>query len=125
METWEEIRAALDALLRLTALGVLAALGLAVRSVLPHLPALFIAGAQALREWLTTMAKARWDARATEAAAAILDPENPAANVAAEASKMLAGIPDAVATLGGTKDAAQAAIERRVSALRVAMDAPR
>jgi hypothetical protein len=117
METWEEIRAALDVLLRLLASGLIVMAGFAVKALLPVARA-------ALTEWITTRAWTRWTAAADSRAAAILDPSNPASSVVAQAVDMMAGVKDAAAFLGGTQAAAQAAIERAISARKVDGNAP-
>lgn len=113
METWEDIRVALDALLRLLALGLIGLAGWAIKTILPLALA-------ALREAITSWAMERWTRRADEAAATIVDPRNPASSVPAEAAKMVAGIPDAAKALGAEQADAARAIERRVSLLRTA-----
>lgn len=113
METWEDIRTGLDALLRLAAVGLLGLAGYALRALLPLAKA-------ALTEWLTTLAFARWTKVAEGAASELADPTNLASSVRAKAAEMVQGLPDAAAVLGGNQEAAERAISRALSEIKVA-----
>jgi hypothetical protein len=111
METWEDIRVALDALLRALAAGLLGLAGYAVLALLPVARA-------ALTEFITTRAWRRWTDVAAGAAAEIADPTNPAASVPAKAAEMVKGLPDAARILDGGQAAAERAINRALSAIK-------
>jgi hypothetical protein len=113
MDTWEDIRAGLDALLRLLAVGLLGLAGYAIKALLPLAKA-------ALTEWLTTRAFARWTKVAAGAAAEIADPGNLATSIPAKAAEMVRGLPDAMAVLGGSQAAAERAISRALSEIKLA-----
>lgn len=112
MDSWEDIRATLDLVLRGLAAGLIGLLGYAVTLLLP------IARAW-LAERITASAVGRLTDRATEVAAQIVDPNSPISNVAQQASEMASTMPQAMANAGVSVEAVGRLISRKVSEIKV------
>jgi hypothetical protein len=116
------LRAAVIAL----AAGVLAMLAWMIGMVVRLLWGLRPQLQAAITEWLTTKAFARWTKVAEGAAAEIADPGNPAVSVKAKAAELVRGLPDAAQVLGGDQAAAERAINRALSTIKVGVaEAPK